>query len=343
MRPVTPLGALPITDDEFSSLMSALPSMGHERAMAVAVSGGADSMALLWLLSHWAAGRGIKILALSVDHGLRPGSREEALQVAQWVKTWPGVAHTLLSWEGEKPQTRIMEEARAARYALLLDFLKNKPVRFLFTAHHLDDQAETFLIRLCKGSGLDGLAGMRGVSLPQRGAAVSILRPLLSVEKERLIATCRHNAIPYVDDPSNLSARFLRPRLRGVRSVLDKEGLSNKRLALTSARLNRAREALDFYAVRAFTQSVTERSETSIILNGALLQQEPEEVFLRVLLLCLKELGGEDGYGPRFEKVENLSRRLYLTQTRTRATLGGCLFTYTPKNSILKVEREGAS
>jgi tRNA(Ile)-lysidine synthase len=195
-------------------------------------------MALLWLLSQWAKERDITVAAFTVDHGLRAESAEEARKVSGWIKDWPNVLHHVLVWEGEKPESRILEEARGKRYALIAEAMKQYGAKYLFVAHHRDDQAETFLIRLAKGSGLDGLAAMRPVQNMESG--ITLLRPLLDVSKDDLILLCKENKIPYVDDPTNKNEDYLRPRLRAAHGVLAEEGLSAKRLGLTAKRLARA-------------------------------------------------------------------------------------------------------
>lgn len=317
-----------ISAEEFDFLLSKFPDIHNEDVVGVAVSGGPDSMALTYLLSRWAEKHGKQVLAVSVDHGLRPEARAEAEQVGAIVMQWPCVAHQILSWVGEKPETRILEEARAARYELLADFYKTETVRFLFLAHHLDDQAETFLIRLCKGSGLDGLSGMRLRQLYKEDDACSLtlLRPLLSVSKEQLIATCDAHGIDYVRDPSNENESFLRPRLREARAVLEAEGLSNKRLANTAGRLARAREALDEITDTVQGEACRDQGG-GVRIDLRVLERWPEEIGFRVFLRSLKRVGRQDGYGPRLEKVESLFDSLMRCRDTLKETLGGCIVT----------------
>jgi tRNA(Ile)-lysidine synthase len=178
-----------LTSDEFSALLAErFPSALKDLVFAVAVSGGPDSMTLAKLLSSWATQNNKTIHALTVDHGLRAESADEAAQVAAWLKNWPNTRHSVLKWEGDKPQNRIQEEARNARYRLMTDYCAGQGISSLFLAHHQDDQAETFLLRLAMGSGLDGLAAMRAVH--KTGAGLILLRPFLTLPKERLLATC---------------------------------------------------------------------------------------------------------------------------------------------------------
>ena len=157
----------------------------YDEVIAVGVSGGADSLALLWKLNSWAKDNNKKIVALTVDHGLREESAYEANYVAQIAKQW-GIEHHILIWEGEKPQTGIEEKARKMRYSLLLNWCKNNNVNALAVAHHLFDQAETFFLRLHRGSGLDGLCGMLPISYMDN---IKIIRPLLNVHPDILKKT----------------------------------------------------------------------------------------------------------------------------------------------------------
>lgn len=323
---------------DFVEAMAALPDIPAGSVVAAGVSGGPDSMAMLWLLSRWAAERNVSIRAYTVDHGLRPESASEARGVSAWVKDWPKVTHEVLVWEGEKPGSRILEEARAKRYTLMTGAMMAAGADYLFIAHHRDDQAETFLIRLAKGSGLDGLAGMR--SLQKKEGGITLVRPLLDVSKEDLVLLCDDNAIPYVDDPTNKNAQYLRPRLRAAQSVLEEEGLSAKRLGLTAKRLGRASSALAQFADDLFRAALKEKREGGFVFDSGILQAAHEEVVLRVLLLAMEDLQPEGDYGPRLEKVENLTARILRDPAFKGATLGGCIFAKDAKNATLWVGKE---
>ncbi len=323
---------------DFEHAMSCLPEIPPGATLAAGVSGGPDSMAMLWLLVAWAEKHDVLLQAYTVDHGLRAESAEEARRVGGWIKSWPRVQHHILNWVGDKPQTRILEEARAARYYLMKAAMTEAGIKHLFIAHHADDQAETFLIRLAKGSGLDGLSGMRPVQ--DLGDGVHILRPLLDVSKEDLIQTCKDNNVPYVDDPTNKNADYLRPRLRAAKDILEEEGLSVKRLCATSRRLARAREALDDLAQDLFTLSMTERLENGFMFDYRVLHASHEELVVRVLLHAMDEIHPDSDYGPRLEKVENLLDRILRDVNFKGATLGGCIFAINRKNETLWIGKE---
>ncbi len=323
---------------DFQGFDKGMDALAGDVPLAAAVSGGPDSMALLWLLARRAAARSEIIHAYTVDHGLRPESADEASQVGAWVKDWAGVIHHILRWEGAKPDSRILEAARAARYTLIADAMAREGLSHLCVAHHRDDQAETFLIRLAKGSGLDGLAGMRPV---QARGPVTLLRPLLDISKDDLIALCGAQDIPYVTDPTNGNGRYLRPRLRAARDILEEEGLSAKRLSVTARRMARAREALEHMATGLFAHSVIEQGQKGFLLNLNQLKASPEELVLRAILHAMDDLCPAASYGPRMESAESLVDRILHDDAFKGATLGGCVFALDRKNETLSIEREG--
>lgn len=325
---------MPLTFEDLN-----LERFGQEKSVAIALSGGPDSMALAWLLSRWSEQtQGPEIHALTVDHGLRNESAEEAQQVGGWIKSWPKMTHKILRWEGAKPDSCIMEEARHARYNLMADYCQTQNIGPLFMAHHQDDQAETFLIRLAAGSGLDGLSGMREVQ--PYNESMRLVRPLLNLDKEDLLSICRENDIPYIEDPSNLSKDYLRPRLRAAREVLEEEGLTSKRLARTARRLRRARGALEKIAQAAFGKILKEKDKNRLVFDLAGLRELPEEISLRIVLSAIAQIGCGQAYGPRMEKVEDLLAAIMKGETFKPRTLGGALFAIKDKNTSLYIERE---
>lgn len=315
-----------------------LSAYAAQSAVAVGVSGGPDSMALAWLLQEWAAAHDISLHVITVDHGLRDESADEARMVAATVKDWPSTSHVILNWQGDKPEARLLEEARTARYALMRDYCAMHGIKHLFIAHHQDDQAETFLMRLAKGSGLDGLSGMKR---EQALDGFTLVRPLLGVSKEELISLCQDNNVPFVRDPTNEKTDYLRPRLRAARAALEEEGLTSKRLATTAMRLARARRALEDMVGRAFDDSLRSQSDDGISFDKALLASYPEEVVLRVIARAMERVrASADPYPPRMEKVEALVGDFMGGQLDKTTTLGGCLFVPDAKNGLLWIRRE---
>ncbi|GFO83211.1 MAG: hypothetical protein A49_28380 [Methyloceanibacter sp.] len=217
------MNARPLSEIEADALLA--PLARHAQA-AVAVSGGPDSLALLALAAAWAHRHERHAPhALTVDHGLRAESRAEAELVAL-VAARLGLPHAILTWRHGPVDAGLQARARAARYDLMAAYCTAHGIPALATAHHLDDQAETFLMRLKRGSGLDGLA-----AIPEEGswAGLTLLRPLLDIPKDRLVATAEAAGLPFVADPSNDDARFERGRLRGAMAALAELGSSRAR------------------------------------------------------------------------------------------------------------------
>jgi len=320
-----------ITD---AALLNAFAPLETFPSAALAVSGGPDSIALMHLASRWLslkARRRDTIAVLTVDHGLRPESGAEAAFVAALAERL-GFAHATLNWQGEKPKTGIQAAARRARYGLMSAYCVRHQIACLATAHTEDDQAETFLMRLARGSGLDGLAAMAAVS-GQSG--VPIVRPLLGVSKPHLIAYLRSLAIPYVSDPSNANVHFERVRLRHVMKALAAAGIRQSALALSAARLGRSREALSLTATEFLERSfsVTNLGRGKIGLEA--FQALPSEVALRVLSQVLALIGGKEE-APRLMKAERLLEGL--RAGKRQAALGGCLTAVAP--GTLNIYRE---
>ncbi len=326
------MDARPVTAAEASKLLDPLGRYPH---LAIAVSGGADSLALLQLISRWRAKRGSKpdLTVLTVDHGLRAQSREEAETVAA-VAARLGLAHAILVWNGAKPgEGGLQERARAARYDLMAAYCHAHDIPALVTAHHLDDQAETFLMRLKRGSGLDGLA-----AIPEQSvwAGIAVHRPLLDISKARLAATLQEAGLGWAEDPSNQDRRFERVRVRSDRDALAKLGLPPEALARSARRLRRARAALkrgtdEFLAKHA---AMNEAGFCTIATEA--LAAAPEEIALRALARVLESVGGRPE-PIRLSKLETLLSALVAHPNKTH-TLGGCRIA--PHGTGLGVFRE---
>lgn len=317
----------PLTVEEFSEILSAhfAGELANVKAIAVGLSGGPDSMVLTKLLSLWAEkNSGPEVHALTVDHGLRVESTAEAAQVAEWAQDWSKLVHNILSWQGEQSKSRIQEEARSGRYDLMAGYCQEHGIRHLFLAHHQDDQAETFLFRLAKGSGLDGLAAMSSAQV--YSDRLTLLRPFLDIPKERLLDSCMAFDLSYIEDPSNELEKFARPRLRKSADVLAGEGLTSKRLAVTAKRLARAKEALSVIAQDRYSKATLTNNKKHIVLKLKVVHEESEEIGLRIILLALKDLRPEADYAPRMEKVEGLFKGLMDAPPFRKRTLGGLIF-----------------
>jgi tRNA(Ile)-lysidine synthase len=289
---------------------------------AVAVSGGGDSLALMLLLADWAK-RAQPPVALIVDHGLRKGSAGDARKAAGWARDAGLMAH-VLSWKGAKPSSDIEGAARTARYRLMGEWCQAHGIRALYVAHTLEDQAETFLLRLGRGSGLDGLSAMRARApypLPGHDDLL-LVRPLLDFTRTELRAFLKARHQDWLDDPMNADPRFARVKLRQAAPALAVLGLSPRRLSGAAAHLARARAALDAATGAWLTESC--RFETGrALVDGRSLAGLPEELGLRALAHILGRVSGH-AYRPRFERLERLYAALCAGEFRAARTLHGC-------------------
>jgi tRNA(Ile)-lysidine synthase len=323
---------LPVSAAETARLFA---DLADEPALALAISGGPDSTALLLLVARWRQSLtdGPKLLAVTIDHGLRPESAAEAEAVRRLAETL-AVSHRILRWTGPKPAAGLQEAARAARYRLLAAAADEIGAGYGLTAHTLDDQAETVLMRMARGSGLTGLAGMaRVTTLPLDGGdAIKLVRPFLDVPKARLIATLEAAGIAFADDPSNRETRFTRVRLRGLMPALAAEGLDAGRLALLARRVARADAALESAVNDAMERLSLEcPSDEKIAFDAKGFAALPDEIALRLIGATIASAG--DGGPVELGKLEALFAALAEVShkgeraPRFRRTLAGASIT----------------
>lgn len=310
---------VPLSAFEFGRLLDAVGPFDASPCVAVATSGGADSVALCLLMHQWAEDRNGKCHALVVDHGLRSDSAREAVQVADWL-VCSGIDTHVLTWSGHKPVRGIQAAAREARYDLLLSWCRDHGISDLFLAHHRDDQAETFLMRLGRKSGVDGLSAMAAVS--HRGD-VRVVRPLLNVPKSRLIATLKNLGHPWVEDPSNHDPAFARSRVRELVPALAVIGITAEGIAVTARRLGRARAALEHYASELVRSGVESHSAGFCWIDREALLAAPAEVGLRVLSRVVAAVG-TGRVPPRFDRLERMYATLFRDGHGRGCTLSGC-------------------
>lgn len=275
-----------------------LRALQGARTLLIAISGGPNSTALLLMAAEWAQRCDARIAAATVDHGLRPESAAEAETVATLAAKLR-VPHQILLWTGPKPSTRLQERAREARYRLLVEHARKIGADAIATAHHADDQAETVLFRLIRGSGLAGLGGMEGLSLRD---GVTIARPLLGVAKSDLVAFCRARKAEFADDPSNADPRFARPRLRALLDRLGEEGLTTEVLVRLARRAAEADEALE-----RMTADVEARLADDGPVDANSLFAEPIAIVQRFLARRIARVGARDASRIGLEKIEALA------------------------------------
>ena len=273
------------------------------------------------MLARWARENKRPLpVVLTVDHDLRRNSADDAKLVLNAAKKFGLEAH-VLKWTGAKPKSDIEAAAREARYRLMGEWCRAHAISWLYLAHTLEDQAETFLLRLARGSGLDGLSAMQAIApFPLPGFAdLKLVRPLLGITRADLRAFLKKQKLVWIEDPMNDDPRFARVRIRAAWPALEALGLTPQRIADAAAHLARARDALDEATAVLIASSCRFEGEAALVDTSAL-TTAPREIGLRALAAILGRVGHQP-YRPRFERLERLFDSL---QTGKPATLHGC-------------------
>ena len=299
----------------FASLMDPLGPFEHNPHLAVAVSGGADSMALALLAHAWVRHGGGTMTALTVDHGLRPEAAGEARQVGVWL-TDRGIAHETLVWQGPKPHSGIQAAARTARYDLLAQWCRHRGVLHLLAAHHGDDQAETVLLRQNMHSGITGLSGMAPV---RAMAGVRLLRPLLSRHRADLTATLNARRQPWLEDPSNQEVRYGRIR---ARRALEKDMGQRDRLLALAGRASAARRRDGHRLADLAARGVRLHPAGYCWFDPAPCLEGNRDLLPPLLGDVLRCIGG-GVYRPRRDRLERLGQAIIAGRLAGGRTLGG--------------------
>lgn len=300
------------------------PGLREVRALGLAVSGGGDSMALL----HLAAEAGIAARAVTVDHGLRPEAAAEALEVGR-VCARLGVPHDILRWEGWDGRGNLMDQARRARLRLISEWARGAGLDAVALGHTRDDVAETFLMRLARGAGVDGLAAMRA---ERRAEGMLWLRPLLGIGREELREELRRRGAAWFEDPSNENRAFDRVRVRQAMQGLAGLGLGPERLAEVAGHLAEVRAALDAQLHEAARTLV--RVDRGDVLMAPGVLDLPDEILRRLLRGAVQWVASAE-YGPRGPALARLMRDLRQGKGRT---LHGCRLVW--RRDGLRIGRE---
>jgi tRNA(Ile)-lysidine synthase len=331
------VSGLSVSASEAASLFADLEQCP---ALLLAVSGGPDSIALMVLAARWAQSLKKKpeLIVTTVDHGLRKEAQREAADVAKLARKL-GLKHRTLKWTGKKPATGLQQAARLARYRLLADAARKAGASHVLTAHTLDDQAETVLMRMSRGSGITGLTAMGHVAPVPGEGDVKLVRPLLDIPKARLIATLAAAKISFATDPSNRDPRFTRARLRGLMPRLAEEGLDARRLSQLAQRLKRADEAIEAMVNEASEWLARDAPPGTMAFEQGGCIILPAEIVIRILGRAIVQVGDE---GPvELGKLEALFMDLKAAQKsgtrKYRRSLAGALVTLA--DSKITVER----
>ncbi len=301
------------------------------KSFTVAVSGGPDSMALAGLSSILISEKKYKVFFALVDHGIRKNSSKEAKQVKKLLKK-NNIRLEILK-NKKRIVKNIQKNAREVRYELLSKFCKKNRIKYLITAHHQDDQIETFFIRLSRGSGVEGLSSMSEKTKLQLG--INLVRPFLDSNKKELSYIAKKVFGKTFKDPTNTNQKFLRTNVRNLKKILEEKGLSPERIAHSIKNLSLTKDAINFYVTKSMKKLVKFK-KTETVLNLIAFKKEPEEIKFRIINNIVKNRANTY-YPPRSYKVVNLINRFDKNKLK-KCTLGGCLFE--KRKNLLHVSRE---
>ena len=315
----------------YLKLKSILSKYKQNKTFVVAVSGGPDSMALAFLSKLFIKEKKFKAHFILVDHGIRKNSGKEALIVKKLLKKH-GVNLQILK-NRKKIYKNFQKQARDLRYDLLVNFCKKNKVRSLLTAHHKDDQVETFLIRLSRGSGVEGLSSMsQSTNLKHR---VKLIRPFLDFKKNELKHVASKVFEKTINDPSNKDKKFLRTNIRELTKILENKGLNFDQIIRSINNISSTKEAINFYVNRSLKKFVKFKKKETV-LDLKMFKKEPREVKFKIINRIVKNRA-LSYYPPRSQKVLNLISR-FEAKNPKKCTLGGCIFER--RKNLLHVTRE---
>ena len=302
------------------------------KSFVVAVSGGPDSLALAALTKALSYEYQYKFSYALIDHKLRKNSSIEAKKVKTLLKKF-NISINIIP-NKHRILKNVQSQARLIRYKLLSNFCKKKKIKTIITAHNLEDQVETFFIRLSRGSGLTGLSGMK--SLSKLDNNVVLFRPLLNVKKVVLIRITKKIFGKYFNDPSNKSKKYLRTKIRNLKKPLINSGVKFDQIIKSINNLASSKATLDTYFADIY-KNTTEKSKGKILVNLSKFNKLNNELKMHVINKSIKILR-KNYYNPRSKKVDNLIKHLK-TKKFTKSTLAGCIFHIENDNLSLKVEK----
>jgi len=315
----------------YSNFRSKLVTSIKKNTFLIAVSGGPDSLALSALSHTYSMEKKIKVFFVLVDHGIRINSAKEALNVKNLLKK-NKINLTILK-NKKKINKNVQSHAREVRYQLLLNFCKKYKIKFIMTGHHRDDQIETFLIRLSRGSGIQGLSSMSKVS--SLSNTIKLFRPLLDEKKKDLVFLAKYYFGKVFKDPSNNNKKYLRTKIRNLIKQFEKSGIKSDRIINSINNLASTRDTLNLYTQRIERKCVIKKDDI-ISINLKIFFLENNEIQLKIFSNCIKRVS-KNYYPPRAKKVLNLLSGVRSNE-KLKATLGGCMIYRYKKNLIISKE-----
>ncbi|MGL9682035.1 MAG: tRNA lysidine(34) synthetase TilS [Wolbachia sp.] len=293
----------------------------HNNKVAVAVSGGIDSIALLHLMINWIKKRQCPLpIVLTVNHALRPESQEETEFVVSYTKELGVKESFILKWEKQNIKGNVQLQARKARYKLLTEWCKNSDVKHLLIAHHKGDQAETFLLRLERGSGIDGLSSMDRKTFFN---GIYVLRPLLNFSRSEIEKYANFHRLKWVEDRSNQDLKYRRTLYRNLLKVCDNQETLIGRICLTALHMKRAIKALMHYTRLAFNDCVNVHDLGYIEIKLSEFHKLPEEIALRLLLYSIMAISSKH-YKPRYNNLIATFNQILQKDNDLHCTLSEC-------------------
>jgi len=302
--------------------------------IAIAVSGGPDSLALAYLAKCYSLKNKINVKYFIVDHKLRKESSTEAKNVKHILKKF-NIECKILPWNGKKPLKNIQASARDKRYSLLIKECKKNDIKYLLLGHHLNDLFENFLIRLVRGSGLNGLVSF-DKKIKYQDQNIEILRPLIDLEKRDLLHISKEVFNFFVEDPSNINKDYKRTRIRNLLYALEKEGLDKKKLILTINNLKDSDRSIKFYVnINLKRNAIFLKRKNTYILNQNFFDQSHEIIF-RSLTIIIQKLGKK--YYPARGKSINELIEVISSKSFLKVTLGGCFIVRVNETILISKE-----
>jgi tRNA(Ile)-lysidine synthase len=309
-------------------------SLNTKEDLGVAVSGGPDSLSLAFLAKCFSLQFKLKIKIFIVDHKLRKDSSLEAKTVSNNLKKI-GIESKILTWHGKKPLKKIQSVARDKRYFLLVNECKKNNIQNILLGHHQDDVAENFIIRIVRGSGLNGLVSFNKKT-KYKNVNLNILRPLLDTEKKNLTYISKEVFNFYIKDPSNKNEIFKRTRVRNLLKELEKEGLDKKKLILTIDNLKDSNESIKFYFNKNMEENVFFSKKKNIYILKKNFFNQADEIVFRSLTKII-QLMGKKHYPVRGKSIKELIRRVD-KKSFLKTTLGGCFIEIANETILISKE-----
>lgn len=318
------------TSISFKNFLSEINNI-KKKFFLVGVSGGPDSLALAALCKAIEKDKNSKIFFLHVNHGLRKNASKEVIIIKNLLKKIKSKLYCIKV--KKKIFKNIQSEARKERYKIFQNFSLKKNLPYVLTAHHKDDQIETFLIRLSRGSGVQGLSSMSRLS--KLSYKSKILRPLLNFEKRELKYIAKKVFGKYLKDPSNKNNKFLRVKIRGITPILEKSGIPKDQIIKSIKNLSSSNSLINNY-INLIYNSITEKKKNKIFINFKKIKKETEEVKIKILNKAIINVS-KSYYPPRSKKVKNLIENLSKNNV-CKLTLANCLIS--KSGDIVKLEKE---